>query len=317
MNPNQDMNRRPGERLINDDLRETVPQARRGFRENLEAQLLMEFQVQPAVNEEENIMIPIAPAQQSRAAGTPVPLTLLTALAAVWVIITIALIGGQPQPSLSQITTATMSPTPSATPYSIPLSSIGNLRPVLIAAYDLPRAMQFDKNGMAKLYTVYWPEALVPEGTYAEAQALADLYLQNPVQQWQPILANNVGNEDPNGRIPTGKVAVTVPLDRIATVRQAIVAGQTIDIYAAMLYVDVDEQFQSATLTPNAAPQMNIQRIAVDAEVVQINTVDETQRVVTLAVSVEDATTLEWALDAQLPLMFVYPANFGGTGMGG
>jgi Flp pilus assembly protein CpaB len=54
---------------------------------------------------------------------------------------------------------------------------------------------------------------------------------------------------DASAIIPTGNVAIAVPMDRLTSVAYAIQPGDRVDIIVSLLYVDIDEEFQS--ILPN------------------------------------------------------------------
>jgi hypothetical protein len=97
--------------------------------------------------------------------------------------------------------------------------------------------------------------------------------------------------------VPSGKVAVLVPQDRNATA--AWRPGDLVDVSVTFVYVDVDNTYQTPVVTPipNAAPHTVTRTIIKAAQVLQVNV-----GVVQLAVSPQDATTLNWAIDSKLTM---------------
>jgi Flp pilus assembly protein CpaB len=70
----------------------------------------------------------------------------------------------------------------------------------------------------------------------------------------QPILTNMVVDNltdlarvgsDAAAVLPTGLVAVAIPIDRLTSVGYAVQDGDRVDLIISLLYVDVDEEFQS------------------------------------------------------------------------
>jgi hypothetical protein len=128
--------------------------------------------------------------------------------------------------------------------------------------------------------------------------------------------------------LPDGMVAVSIPQSGYVVMDgdAAGLVGQTARVSVSLLYVDVDDQTQMpagvlTTLPPpgDSAARQVTQVIIPQAVVVsagpylaqfssdqpELNwaTGEEAWGAVTLAVSPQDALTLQWAIDAQIPVI--------------
>lgn len=154
-----------------------------------------------------------------------------------------------------QVPGATLAPTPTPIP----------LVRVVQALQNLPRGFRFPANieSMADVagYTL-WPEEAVPFNALREDQGGLEFLLgkvaRTDLFREQPILSNlvvedltqiaNVGS-DAAAILPSDRVAVSIPVDRVTSVAYGIQDGDRVDVIISMLFVDVDEVFQS--ITPN------------------------------------------------------------------
>ncbi len=119
-------------------------------------------------------------------------------------------------------------------------------------------------------------------------------------------------------QLPEGTVAVNVPAPSLVF-DDVLAIGDRVDILAALSFVDADEEFQElvpvntsdasnqwlvplpdTAETTEGTPQLVIQQIISDAIVLQVS--DS----ITLAVSAEDATILNYLIDANIPLALVH-----------
>jgi Flp pilus assembly protein CpaB len=159
---------------------------------------------------------------------------------------------GAEQPSVPG---ATLAPTPTPIP----------LVRVVQALQNLPRGFRFPSQieAMADVagYTL-WPEEAVPFNSLREDQGGLEYLLgkvaRTDLFREQPILSNlvvedltqiaNVGS-DAAAILPSDRVAVSIPIDRVTSVAYGIQDGDRVDVIISMLFVDVDEVFQS--ITPN------------------------------------------------------------------
>ena len=82
--------------------------------------------------------------------------------------------------------------------------------------------------------------------------AHTDLFLEQPILK--NMVVDNLNNlarvgSDAAALLPSGLVAIAVPMDRLTSVAYGIQDGDRVDIIVSLLFVDVDEEFQS--LLPN------------------------------------------------------------------
>lgn len=155
------------------------------------------------------------------------------------------------QPSSAQNTGAT--PLPTYTPWP-------TLR-VVVAVQSLNRGVIIPLNA---LDVREWPEFAVPQSAFLATEDggipenIVGKIARTDILREQAILTTmlvedlqslaRVGS-DAAAVLPTGSVAVSIPMDRITSVAYAIQDGDRVDVIVSLLFVDVDEGFQS--ITPN------------------------------------------------------------------
>jgi pilus assembly protein CpaB len=137
--------------------------------------------------------------------------------------------------------------------------------PIVYALQNLPRGFKFPAtmDGMKDVagYTP-WPQDAVPFGAITEDSGGLEFLLgkiaRTDIFREQPILTDlvvenladiaHVGS-DAAAVLPSDRVAVSFPIDRITSAAYAIQDGDHVDLIISMLFVDVDLVFQ--TLVPN------------------------------------------------------------------
>lgn len=155
------------------------------------------------------------------------------------------------EPSRPQTTGAT--PLPTYTPWP-------TLR-VVVAVQNLNRGVTIPPNAID---VREWPEFAVPQSAFLATEdggipeGIVGKIARTDILREQPILTtmlvedlqslSRVGS-DAAAVLPTGSVAVALPMDRITSVAYAVQDGDRVDVIVSMLFVDVDEGFQS--ITPN------------------------------------------------------------------
>lgn len=125
--------------------------------------------------------------------------------------------------------------------------------PILVAVQDIPRGLRIPENGID---VRYFPTANVP--TYAlgadELKSVVGKIARSDIAREQPILSTLLVDDisqvaktgsDAAAVIPTGRRAITIPIDRNSSVSYAPRDGDTVDVIVSFLVVDVDENFQS------------------------------------------------------------------------
>lgn len=136
---------------------------------------------------------------------------------------------------------------------------------IVIALQNLPRGYRFPSTieELANVVDYFpWPESAVPFNALREDQGGIEKVLgqvaRTDVFREQPLLSTllvpdlvsiaNIGS-DAAAVLPNDRVAVTIPINRVTSVGYGVQDGDHVDIIISMLFVDVDEIFQS--IQPN------------------------------------------------------------------
>jgi pilus assembly protein CpaB len=136
---------------------------------------------------------------------------------------------------------------------------------IVIALQNLPRGYRFPSKieDLANVVDYFpWPESAVPFNALREDQGGLEKVLgqvaRTDIFREQPLLSTllvpdlvsiaNVGS-DAAAVLPNDRVAVTIPINRVTSVGYGIQDGDHVDLIISMLFVDVDEVFQS--IQPN------------------------------------------------------------------
>jgi Flp pilus assembly protein CpaB len=139
------------------------------------------------------------------------------------------------------------------TPTEMPMVNI------VIAVQELPRGFRIPANAVA---VRPWPADSAPFNGITNVEDVVNKIARTDIFREQPILSNmlvddfqNLANElgrvgsDAAAILPNNLVAVAMPVDRLTSVAYAIQDGDRVDVIVSMLFVDVDEEFQ--TISPN------------------------------------------------------------------
>lgn len=124
-----------------------------------------------------------------------------------------------------------------------------------------------------------WPLEAAPFNAVSSLEdvigkiARTDLYVEQPILTSYVI--DNLSDIAASGSdiaalIPPGEVAVALPMDRITSVAYAVRPGDRVDVVVSLLYVDIDEEFQS--LLPN---NVNLVNPTADESSIQLNIGEE------------------------------------------
>ncbi|MEO0561425.1 MAG: Flp pilus assembly protein CpaB [Chloroflexota bacterium] len=143
--------------------------------------------------------------------------------------------------------------TPLPTPTPIELVNL------VIAVQELPRGFRIPANAVA---VRPWPADSAPFNGITNVDDVVGKIARTDIFREQPILSNmlvddfeNLANDlgrvgsDAAAILPNNLVAIAMPVDRLTSVAYAIQDGDRVDVIVSMLFVDVDEQFQS--IAPN------------------------------------------------------------------
>lgn len=99
-----------------------------------------------------------------------------------------------------------------------------------------------------------WPVSSAPSSAITNLEDVVGQIARTDIFREQPILSNMVVESltdlarvgsDAAAVLPSGLVAVAIPIDRLTSVGYAVQDGDRVDLIISLLYVDVDEEFQS------------------------------------------------------------------------
>jgi Flp pilus assembly protein CpaB len=148
-------------------------------------------------------------------------------------------------PSTGNVNTAQSFPTPT------PLSLVE----VVIAVQELPRGFRIPANAVALRA---WPEESAPFNGITNLEDVIGKIARTRIFREQPILTSMVTDDftslaevgsDAAAILPNGLLAISIPINRLTSVSYALQPGDRVDVILSMLFVDVDDTFQS--IAPN------------------------------------------------------------------
>ena len=152
------------------------------------------------------------------------------------------------------------SPLPTTTDLPTPTPTEA-LPEIVIAVQSIPRGAVIRPEALALRE---WPPDAVPFNAILDPTDVIGMHARTDIYIEQPILTSmavpdlfdlaEVGS-DVASIIPPGRVAVAVPMDRLTSVAYGIQPGDHVDIIVSMLYVDIDNEYQS--ILPNEAVILN------------------------------------------------------------
>ncbi len=133
---------------------------------------------------------------------------------------------------------------------------------IVLAVQELPRGITIPADGVELRR---WPAETAPFNSLQTLDDVVGKIARTDIPREAPVLStmlvddlaniSNVGS-DAAAVMPAGLVAVSVPMDRLTGVAYAIREGDYVDVILSMLYVDIDEEFQ--TLFPNSITLVSI-----------------------------------------------------------
>jgi Flp pilus assembly protein CpaB len=133
---------------------------------------------------------------------------------------------------------------------------------VVRAIQEIPRGVIIAPN-MVDLAP--WPVEIAPEQAFGDVEEVLGLVARTDIYREQPVLSSMVVPQlsdltindnrysigsDAAAVIPSNRVAVAVPMDRLTSVAYAIKSGDRVDVIVSFLFVDIDRTYQSQE--PNA-----------------------------------------------------------------
>jgi Flp pilus assembly protein CpaB len=142
---------------------------------------------------------------------------------------------------------------PEATP--LPTATPIRFIELVVALQELPRGFRIPPNAVA---LQPWPEDAAPFNAARSLEDVVGRLARTDIFREQPILTNMVVDDfqslarvgsDAAAVLPNGLVAVSIPIDRLTSVAYAVQDGDRVDLIISLLFVDIDEEFQS--LLPN------------------------------------------------------------------
>ena len=156
----------------------------------------------------------------------------------------------EPTPATSETSSGT-TPQQPAQVAQVPTATPEPRVEIVIAIQELGRGQVIPPNGVALRE---WPAYAVPVSAITNLEdvvggiARTDIFREQPIQT--NMVVENLGDlartgSDAAAVLPSGLVAVSLPIDRLTSVGYAIQDGDRVDLIISLLYVDVDEEFQS------------------------------------------------------------------------
>lgn len=127
---------------------------------------------------------------------------------------------------------------------------------LVTAVQNLPRGFRITP-GAVELRP--FPEDAAPFNSVTNLEDVVGKIARTDIFQEQPILTNMIVDDivdlarvgsDLSAALPDGLRAIALPVDRVTSVANGVQEGDRVDLIMSMLFVDVDEAFQ--TLSPNA-----------------------------------------------------------------
>jgi Flp pilus assembly protein CpaB len=161
---------------------------------------------------------------------------------------------------LAQAMQAMATPLPTPTPI--------NFVDIVIAVQELQRGQVIPPDAVALRP---FPEQSVPFNGIRSLEDVIGRIARTDIYREEPILSNMVVDNltdlarvgsDAAAVLPVGLVAVALPIDRLTSVDYAVQPGVRVDLIISLLFVDIDEDFQ--TIVPN---EVTLFRITEDGEI--------------------------------------------------
>lgn len=127
---------------------------------------------------------------------------------------------------------------------------------VVVAVQNIPRGTIIEPD---RVTTIRFPAESIPSGAFAEIDDVVGLIAATDIFSEELIIARKLVQDfsslgrvgsDAAAILDPGRVAVAVPMDRITSVAYALQPGDRVDVIVSMLFVDIDQDFQ--TILPNS-----------------------------------------------------------------
>ena len=181
---------------------------------------------------------------------------ILIVLVAVVAVVVLPTLNQQPAPAAvsdegQEVAQQQRQPESTPLPTATPIAFVD----IVVAIQEIPRGMVIPPNAV----TVRpWPQEVAPFNYLQSVDDVIGQRARTDIFREQPILSNMVVEDltsaarvgsDAAAVLPEDMVAVSIPMDRLTSVAWAPQDGDRVDLIVSMLYVDVDEDFQS--ILPN------------------------------------------------------------------
>lgn len=129
---------------------------------------------------------------------------------------------------------------------------------VVIAGQDISRGSVIAAN--AVILAPFPADAVVETMITGDVNQVVGKYARQDIARGMPITTGMITTKagdllgtgsDASAAIPPGYTAIAVPMNRLSGVAYALRDGDSVDVIASMLFVDLDEDFQ--TILPNSS----------------------------------------------------------------
>ncbi|MCL4250440.1 MAG: Flp pilus assembly protein CpaB [Anaerolineae bacterium] len=146
-------------------------------------------------------------------------------------------------------------PAPAVNIAQVPTPTPLQMTEIVIAVQELPRGIPIPPNAVALRP---WPLESAPINGITNLEDVVGKIARTDIFREEPILSNMIVSDltslarvgsDAAAILPDGSRAIAVPMDRLTSVAYGIQDGDRVDVIMSMLFVDVDEEFQ--TILPN------------------------------------------------------------------
>lgn len=137
---------------------------------------------------------------------------------------------------------------------------------IVVAVQPIVRGQRIQPNDVV-LRT--WPEPYAPLSAILDTELVIGKIARTDIEREMPILTSHLTDDfakiapigsDAAAILPPGTRMVAVPIDRLTSVAYALQPGDRVDMIVSMLYVDIDEDFQ--TRLPNNLRIISVEDIS-------------------------------------------------------
>lgn len=158
--------------------------------------------------------------------------------------------------------TGTRAPQQTTAQQQLPTPTPIEFTEIVTAIQELPRGFRIPANAVR---LSPWPLVSAPVSSLTSLEDVIGKIARTRIFREQPILSTMVTDDftslaevgsDAAAVLPSGLVGIAIPIDRQTSVAYAIQDGDRVDIMLSMLFVDVDDAFQ--TIAPNTITLFNI-----------------------------------------------------------